>query len=101
MNNLYAAYMRIAGFTQTTTDMLKNHSEWGFRDGMHHANNRGNKVIPLAILSRILYSTIMRNPSLHIKAKGLRMIVLVLLRGLPCFHRMVHPIPIHPDFCTC
>ena len=24
------------------------------RDGMHHAKNRGNKEIPLAILSRIL-----------------------------------------------
>ena len=26
----------------------------GCRDGMHHAKNRGNKEIPLAILSRIL-----------------------------------------------
>ena len=29
-------------------------NEWGCRDGMHHAKNRGNKEIPLAILSRIL-----------------------------------------------
>ena len=29
-------------------------NEWGCRDGIHHAKNRGNKVIPLAILSRIL-----------------------------------------------
>ena len=29
-------------------------NEWGCRDGMHHAKNHGNKVIPLAILSRIL-----------------------------------------------
>ena len=29
-------------------------NEWGCRDGMHHANNHGNKEIPLAILSRIL-----------------------------------------------
>ena len=29
-------------------------NEWGCRNGMHHAKNRGNKEIPLAILSRIL-----------------------------------------------
>ena len=29
-------------------------NEWGCRDGMHHAKNRGNKETPLAILSRIL-----------------------------------------------
>ena len=29
-------------------------NEWGCRDGMHHTKNRGNEVIPLAILSRIL-----------------------------------------------
>ena len=29
-------------------------NEWGCRDEMHHVKNRGNKVIPLAILSRIL-----------------------------------------------
>ena len=28
--------------------------QWGCRDGMHRAKNRGNKIIPLAILSRIL-----------------------------------------------
>ena len=46
----------------------------------------------------------MRNPSLHNKAKGLHMIVLVflivLLRGLSCFHDFSHGashpyIPIH------
>ena len=29
-------------------------NEWGYRDGMQNAKNRGNKEIPLAILSRIL-----------------------------------------------
>ena len=78
---------------------------------MHHAKNRGNKVIPLAILSRILAQSCVTPPYI-IKASGLRMIVLVslivLLRGLPCsmIVRMVHPIPTSPfiqlnDFCTC
>ena len=68
--------------------------------GIHHEKNRGNKDIPLAILSRILYSTIMRNPSLHNSGKGLRMIVLVslivLLRGYPCFHDFSHGASLHP-----
>ena len=78
---------------------------------MHNAKNHGNKVIPLAILSRILAQSCVTPPYI-IKAKGLRMIVLVslivLLKGLPCFHdfRIVHPIPTSPfiqlnDFCTC
>ena len=29
-------------------------NEWGCRDGMHRVKNRGDKEIPLAILSRIL-----------------------------------------------
>ena len=68
-------------------------NEWRCRDGMHHAKNRGNKVIPLAILSRILAQSCVTPPYI-IKAKGLRMIVLVslivLLRGLPCFHDFSH-----------
>ena len=76
--------------------------------GMHHAKNRGNKVIPLAILSRILAQSCVTPPYI-IKAKGLRMIVLVslivLLRGLPCFHDFSHGASLHPhslnDFCTC
>ena len=60
---------------------------------MHHAKNRGNKVIPLAILSRILAQSCVTPPYI-IKAKGLHMIVLVslivLLRGLPCFHAFSH-----------
>ena len=54
---------------------------------MHHEKNRGNKAIPLAIQSCV-------TPPYIIKAKGLRMIVLVslivLLRGLPCFHDFSH-----------
>ena len=64
--------------------------------GMHHANNRGYKEIPLAILSRILAQSYVANPLPELCREGLRMIVLVslivLLRGFPCFHdfRMVH-----------
>ena len=74
---------------------------------MHHAKNRGNKVIPLAILSRILAQSCVTPPYI-IKAKGLRMIVLVslivLLKGLPCFRHFTrgasHPyIPIHSMEC--
>ena len=82
-------------------------NEWRCRDGIHHAKNRGNKVIPLAILSRILAQSCVTPPYI-IKAKGLRMIVLVslivLLRGLPCFHDFSHggSHPTSPlnDFCT-
>ena len=66
---------------------------------MHHAKNRGNKEIPLAILSRILYSTIMRNPLAELCREGLRMLVLVsltvLLRGFPCCS---HGAPLHPSY---
>ena len=65
--------------------------------GMHHAKNRGNKEIPLAILST---STIMRNPLPELCREGLRMIVLVslivLLRGFPCFHDFSHGASLHP-----
>ena len=36
-------------------------NEWRCRDGMHHAKNNGNKVIPL-VASTINTSTIMCNP---------------------------------------
>ena len=42
---------------------------WGCRDGLHHAKNRGNKVIPLAILSRILAQSCVTPPYI-IHAKG-------------------------------
>ena len=70
--------------------------------GMHHANNRGNKGIPLAIRSRIL--AIIRNPLPEYVGRSYTWIVLVslivLLRGFPCFHNFsrgaFHPyIPIH------
>ena len=64
--------------------------------GMHHAKNRGNKEIPLAILSRILAQSCV--PELC--REGLRMIVLVslivLLRGFPCFHDFSHGASLHP-----
>ena len=51
---------------------------------MHHAKNRGNKEIPLAILSRILAQLCVT----------LCMIVLVslivLLKRFPCFHNFSH-----------
>ena len=60
---------------------------------MHHAKNRGNKEIPLAILSSILAQSCVTPPYV-IKAKGLHMIVLVylivLLGGFPCFHDFSH-----------
>ena len=45
--------------------------------GMHHAKNSGNKKSSYHTIKDT--STIMRNPSLHIQTKGLRMIVLVSL----------------------
>ena len=80
-------------------------NEWGCRDGMHYAKNRGNKEIPLAILSRILAQSCV-TPPYTIQAKGLHMIVLVslivLLGGFPCFHGFSHSashpyIPIHSN----
>ena len=80
---------------------MQSHSEWGCRDGMHNAKNRGNN------LSNTIKdtSTIMRNrlPN-YICREGLHMIVLVslivLLREFPCIHNFSHGashpyIPIH------
>ena len=70
---------------------------------MYHVKIRGNKVIPLATLSRILAQSCV-TPPYEIKAMGLRMFVLVSLivfaKGLPCFHQFSHGashpyIPIH------
>ena len=64
-----------------------------YRDGMHHAKNRGNKEIPLAIVSRILAQSCV-TPMPESCREGLHMIVLVplivLLGGLPCFHDFSH-----------
>ena len=46
---------------------------------MHHVKDHGNKEIPLAILSKRLYSTIMHNPLPELCMEELRMIVLVSL----------------------
>ena len=71
--------------------------QWRCRDGMHHAKNRGNKVIPgpSAILSRILAQSCITPPYIILRQRGwLSMIVLVslivLLRELPCFHDFSH-----------
>ena len=40
----------------TTSAKIIQLNEWGCRDGMDHAKNHGNKVIPLAILSRTVSS---------------------------------------------
>ena len=58
--------------------------------GIHHAKNRGNKEIPLAILSRILAQSCVILCLDYVCREGLRMIVLVslivLLRGFPYFY---------------
>ena len=51
---------------------------WRCRDEMHYAKNRGNKEIPLAILSRILAQSCV-TPLPELRREGLRMIVLVSL----------------------
>ena len=65
---------------------------------MHHVKNRGNKEIPLAILSRILAQSCV-TPLPELCREGLHMIVLVslivLLGGFPCFHDFSQGAP-HP-----
>ena len=60
---------------------------------MHHAKNRGNKEITLAIVSRILAQSCVTPPYLY-SGKMLCMIVLVslivLLKGFPCFNDFSH-----------
>ena len=50
-NNLHVLYMHVYAHTHTSVQIIQL-NEYGCR--MHHAKNRGNKEIPLAILSRIL-----------------------------------------------
>ena len=68
--------------------------------GMHHAKNRGNKEIPLAILSRILAQSCVTLGLNYVYREGLRMMVLVslivLLRGFPCFHDYSHGASLQP-----
>ena len=66
--------------------------------GMHHAKNRGNKEIPLAILSRILAQSCV---TLCLNYVGrvthdCASILIVLLRGFPCFHDFSHGASLHP-----
>ena len=60
--------------------------------------NRGNKDIPLAILSRILAQSCV-TLCLNYVGMGLRMIVIVslivLLWGYPCFHDFLHGASLH------
>ena len=77
--------------------------------GMHHVKNRGNKEIPLSILSRILAQSCVTlclnyvGRVTHDCANSL----IVLLRGFPCFHNFSHGASLHlysfklNDFCTC
>ena len=61
--------------------------------GMHHAKNRGNKEIPLAILSRILAQSCV---TLCLKRVTVLVSLIVLLRGFPCFHDFSHGASLHP-----
>ena len=66
--------------------------------GMHHAKNRGNKEIPLAILSRILAQscvTLCLNYVGRVTHEGVVSLI-VLLRGFPCFHDFSHGASLHP-----
>ena len=79
-------------------------NEWGCRDGMHQqAKNRGNKGIPLAILSTILPHSCVT--LFWICWEGLCMIVLVplivLLRGFPCFYDFSHGVSHTSPFILC
>ena len=48
---------------------------------MHHVKNRGNKEIPLAILSRILAHSCITLPYIN-SGKGLRMIVASIIDSI-------------------
>ena len=50
----FTEYLPAVSVIFVTSAKIIQVNEWGCRDGMHHAKNCGNKVIPLAILSRIL-----------------------------------------------
>ena len=63
--------------------------------GMHHAKNRGNKEIPLAILSRILAQSCVTPPYI-IQAKGYASILDSIAKGIPCCHDFSHGASLHP-----
>ena len=58
--------------------------------GMHHAKNRGNKEIPLAIL--LAQSCV----TLCLKRVTVLVSLIVLLRGFPCFHDFSQGASLHP-----
>ena len=66
--------------------------------GKHHAKNRGNKEIPLAILSRILAQSCV---TLYLNYVGrvtrdCGSILDSIARGFPCFHDFSHGASLHP-----
>ena len=65
----YCYYYMTAGCLSYTSAKIILFNEWGCRDGIHHEKNHGNKVIPLAILSRILAHSCVTPPYI-IKAKS-------------------------------
>ena len=80
LNNFYNAY-NVLYYPNLVLRVYKC-NEWGCirRDGMHHANNCGNKEIPLEILSRILAQSCVTLCLNIMYREGLHMIVLVSLR---------------------
>ena len=67
--------------------------------GMHHAKNRGNKEIPLAIPSRILAQscvTLCLNYVGRVTHDCASILDGILLRGFPCFHDFSHGASLHP-----
>ena len=65
---------------------------------MHHAKNRGNKEIPLAMLSRILAQSCV---TLCLNYVGrvthdCAGILDSIAKGIPCFHDFSHGASLHP-----
>ena len=76
-------------------------NEYGCRDAP--CENRGNKDIPLAILSRILAQSCV-TLCLNYVGRIVLVSLIVLLRGYPCFHDFSHGASLHiqlNDFSTC
>ena len=69
--------------------------------GMHHEKKRGNKEIPLAILSRILAQSCVTPPYIvlvfrqRVTDDCAIVSLIVLLRGCPCFHVFSHGASLH------
>ena len=87
INMILLVSNKLAGGMRPLEYKWKNRMNGDVGMGCTMRKNRGNKVIPLSILARILAQSCV---ALCLSREGLRMIVLVsllvLLRGLPCFH---------------